>query len=462
MRMRTTYGILRLTAATLLSFSGAALAPGLAAAQSDEPPPRVAPPGACLIDPAPIPAGYTCAGNCGTSDANGVVPLSPIGSAMYEWISTSGGTSGVGALPSGNLGYETDGSRLATPVFTANAGAVLNFYFNYVTSDGAGYADYAWAELFTSTGSPVALLFTSRTVPTGSIIPGTGMPAPMATLTPALVPITSGGPAWAPLGGYSGLCYSAGCGYTGWTQATYTIPTAGSYYLQIGVTNWLDSIYDSGLAMDGVMINGKPIQCGDGDVQGSEQCDDGASNGTCGHACSSKCTLHWCGDGVVDANEQCDLGCQNGVAGSACTATCTIVASPTPPKCALTAIIAGPPKQLKITVQDPDNGLKSVAVTEANNVTVAVPTFTAGDKSAMVVVATKVDQSKGASVALRITDVNGAITDCDPVVPGDPDAAGDAGMGCSIARGKSGLGIASLIGSALVGLALLRRRQRRA
>jgi hypothetical protein len=136
---------------------------------------------------------------------------------------------------------------------------------------------------------------------------------------------------------------------------------------------------------------------------------------------------------------------------------------PTPPKCALTATIAGPPKKLQITVQDPDNGLKSVAVTEANNVTVAVPTFTAGDKSAMVVVATKVDQSKSAQVALRLTDVNGAITDCDPIVPGDPEATDDpaAGAGCSVAWGKSGLGLSSLFG-ALVGLALLRRRQRRA
>ena len=142
--------------------------------------------------------------------------------------------------------------------------------------------------------------------------------------------------------------------------------------------------------------------------------------------------------------------------------TLNIAQKPTPPTCALTAVIAGPPKQMKVTVQDPDNGLKSVEVTEANNATVALPTFTAGDKSAMFVVATKVDQSKGASFALRGTDVNGAVTNCDPVVPGEPDATGDATMGCNVTRGKSGLGIASLIGSALVGLALLRRRQRRA
>jgi hypothetical protein len=32
-------------------------------------------------------------------------------------------------------------------MFAATAGTALNFYFNYVTSDGAGFADYGWAEL---------------------------------------------------------------------------------------------------------------------------------------------------------------------------------------------------------------------------------------------------------------------------------------------------------------------------
>src|SRR5262249_38147346 len=66
-----------------------------------------------------------------------------------------------------------------------------------------------------------------------------------------------------------------------------------------------------------------PVKCGDGIQQSTEECDDGASNGTCGDRCSSICTLHRCGDGVIDAGEQCDLGCDNGAAGSACSATCT-------------------------------------------------------------------------------------------------------------------------------------------
>lgn len=33
----------------------------------------------------------------------------------------------------------------------------------------------------------------------------------------------------------------------------------GNYYLEIGVTNWLDNAFDSGLAVDGVSVAGVPI-----------------------------------------------------------------------------------------------------------------------------------------------------------------------------------------------------------
>lgn len=206
-----------------------------------------------------IPSGWTCTGNCGTSGADGVVTLPPNALTSYQWASTNGGIGGVGGLPTGNLGSETNGTTLATSMFSATAGTDLNFYFNYVTSDGAGFADYAWAALFDSSNNLTALLFTARTVPSGSIVPGQGMPAVNATLTPASVPIIGGAPMWSPLGGSSNTCYDVGCGYTGWINANYTIATAGNYYLKIGVTNWLDTIFDSGLAMSGVTVGGKPI-----------------------------------------------------------------------------------------------------------------------------------------------------------------------------------------------------------
>lgn len=208
---------------------------------------------------APIPAGWTCSGTCGSLSADGVVTLSPTGNSTYQYVSTDSGLSGVGALPTGALGGETNGSTLATSLFTANAGDSLNFYFNYVTSDGSGFADYAWAALFDSSNNQVAGLFTARTLPSGTIVPGSGMPLPTATLTPPSVPIIDGGPVWSPLGDSTGLCFAAGCGYTGWIGSTYSIATAGDYYLQIGVVNWSDTAYQSGLAMDGVTVAGQPI-----------------------------------------------------------------------------------------------------------------------------------------------------------------------------------------------------------
>jgi hypothetical protein len=87
------------------------------------------------------------------------------------------------------------------------------------------------------------------------------MPAvnPGVTLTPASVEIIDGAPDWSPLGNDSGSCFDDGCGYTDWVNANFTIATSGAYYLQIGVTNWQDYGYASGLAMSGVTVGGTPI-----------------------------------------------------------------------------------------------------------------------------------------------------------------------------------------------------------
>lgn len=58
--------------------------------------------------------------------------------------------------------------------------------------------------------------------------------------------------------------------------------------------------------------------CGNGMVEGFEECDDG--NGLENDGCSSNCTLERCGNGVVNANETCDDGDTMG--GNACPATC--------------------------------------------------------------------------------------------------------------------------------------------
>lgn len=59
--------------------------------------------------------------------------------------------------------------------------------------------------------------------------------------------------------------------------------------------------------------------CGDGNVETSEQCDDGNTDNT--DACRNDCTLPKCGDGIEDPGEECDDG--NDVDGDGCT-NCTV------------------------------------------------------------------------------------------------------------------------------------------
>ena len=197
----------------------------------------------------------TCAGTCGTLGADGVVTTSPEG-GTYDYVTTSGGVGGAGQI-SGVGG--TNGSQSTSSAFTASAGDTLEFYFNYVTSDGAGFADYGWAELVDSAMTHVAWLFTGRTTVVGDTSPGSGLPANDSTLTPTGSAIIGGGPAWTPLGGSSGACYSTGCGYTGWIKSEYLILAAGTFHLVFGVTNWVDTIFDTGLAFDGAKIEGVDI-----------------------------------------------------------------------------------------------------------------------------------------------------------------------------------------------------------
>ena len=91
----------------------------------------------------PVPTGYTCSGSCGTLGANGVVPLSPLNNSTYLYVTTAASSS-TAVIPVGPHGGETNGSTLATPVFVATASTSLNFYFDFTTSDGSGFSDYAW------------------------------------------------------------------------------------------------------------------------------------------------------------------------------------------------------------------------------------------------------------------------------------------------------------------------------
>lgn len=203
-----------------------------------------------------LPEAWVCEGSCGTAVEDGVVQLAPAGGAQYGWVATTGSPLQSLGLP--GIGG-TNGSRLRSAPFAAEAGEWLEFQFNYVTSDGAGFADYAWARLLDASLEPVALLFTARTRSSGNIVPGFGMPDIAAEVDPETVNIIGGGPRWSPLGGDSGRCFAGGCGYTDWVDSRYAIPATGQYVLEFGVVNWSDTLYQSGLAFDGLLVGGKPI-----------------------------------------------------------------------------------------------------------------------------------------------------------------------------------------------------------
>jgi hypothetical protein len=215
-----------------------------------------------------IAAATSCIGTCGTDVANGDVTLPP-GFNSYQYVTTTGGPSDGGDLPAvfGSPGVDsTNGSTYTTSAFSTIPGELVNFEFNYVTSDGSGYPDYAWAALISTDGGTNYLIFSAQTQPTGNTVPGSTLPAlaPGASLTPPTSPITSGsgatgGPVWAELGTWSGACYAAGCGLTGWIESEFTGEAAGNYVLEFGVSNTNDQLYDSGLAFAGVEAGGNPV-----------------------------------------------------------------------------------------------------------------------------------------------------------------------------------------------------------
>lgn len=213
---------------------------------------------------APLPAGWSCTGNCGTNNAaDGDVTLAP-GFGSYQWVSTDRGVNNAGKLPVGGSGSTEQGSLARTSTFSVNAGDSLDFYFNYITTDGGGLYDYAWAALYSGSNSFNTYLFTAHTTNAGNTVPGIAMPALGAgvTLTPATTAIVSTppfGPAFSPLGGNSTACAGTGCGLTGWIQMNYTFTTAGIYSLRFGVANVFDNTADSALAFAGRTVPAKPV-----------------------------------------------------------------------------------------------------------------------------------------------------------------------------------------------------------
>ncbi len=215
-------------------------------------------------------ASWACTGVCGSSAADGDIGLSPLASARYGYVSTSGSTAYHSAPlqldgNSRGSGTEANGSRIVSGSFQAQPGDTLSLQLQYVSTDGKNYDDYAWARLVDAgDGSLVAWLFTaqSNNSSTGNIVPGDVVDKEAFDPDTSIVDYkhfafhskTSADPVdWSPLGLSNGSCWkdnAEGCGHTGWLEARHTLAAGGRLRLEIGVVNWGDEAYYSGLAFD--------------------------------------------------------------------------------------------------------------------------------------------------------------------------------------------------------------------
>lgn len=86
----------------------------------------------------------------------------------------------------------------------------------------------------------------------------------------------------------------------------------------------------------------------------------------------------------------------------------------TAPSCFVSALIAGPPKQMQVTVQDTGSGLAGITNVQIVNGTVSTSPspIPPGTTSPVVVTATKVDQSQSTVWSFDAVDVAGNIRHC--------------------------------------------------
>jgi len=218
---------------------------------------------------------WSAVGAAGLIGETGTIPVSPAGSPFAGFVSTAGGAGHFGAadnvsplvLKTDGKGNEgpNNGSLVVSDVFSGVAGEKLSLYFNYISTDGRGYDDYAWARLVdASAGTTLAWLFTARSTNSarGNVIPGDVLDRQVDRDAPReLDAVLNNGASigfdvastdWAPLGVSSGYCWDSAntCGPSGWVESRYTLAGSGAMYLEFGVVNWGDEVFDSALAFD--------------------------------------------------------------------------------------------------------------------------------------------------------------------------------------------------------------------
>lgn len=212
---------------------------------------------------------------------------SPIGNPRFGFVTTLGGITpdpdnGIPSVsplilnPDPRSGFtHTNGSKTTSTPFVAQAGDQLILYFNYVSTDGLDYRDYAWARLVdTATNATAAWLFLAQSgnapdgdgtsdyvhdkvlkLQTDEILANQDQDAILNDGQPVIGMPIGAITFWAPLAETPDSCWAkdpttSSCGATGWVKSDYTLPDGGTYHLELGIMNWGDEAYQSALAFD--------------------------------------------------------------------------------------------------------------------------------------------------------------------------------------------------------------------
>lgn len=95
-------------------------------------------------------------------------------------------------------------------------------------------------------------------------------------------------------------------------------PTCGDNYVWLNSRAYIEACDDGNDSESPCTYECKLEECGNGDINGTEECDDG--NDTNEDGCSNRCLTAKCGDTIVQDGESCDDG--NDVDGDSCNNSC--------------------------------------------------------------------------------------------------------------------------------------------
>ena len=221
--------------------------------------------GLALATPAPaqviegfeagIPAGWTLTGTGGTS---GAAPnVAPTEGASFGYIDTRS------FLPTTVYGG-TQGTTLESSAYSLASGSEVSLDYNFLTVDYNPFRDFAFVQLVDDSDGTVVATVGNAQVNNGQLCLAPMQIVPAISSSGAVTPpaISAGvtlAPATATLNqvpttvGPSNYCSS-----TGWITTSFVVPYSGDFRFLFVVSDVLDVVFDTGLAVDNIRISSAP------------------------------------------------------------------------------------------------------------------------------------------------------------------------------------------------------------